>query len=695
MATTNADNPDSLPAGAKWDDEVVASKYDADPDALPDGAKWDDDGPAPRDKSSAFHRALGVGELTATAVGNAIPAAANSAIDLGSRALGFGTGNNHVIPEFHAGQAAQDVVEDVKNSAVGQRVAGAARAADKWVGDNLGDTAQDVLHQAGSVAGDVANIVPVAKGLGALKDTAAAGSVAEAATTPMLAAQNNLQSRMLSSAQSMGAAASAPDLTGASPGTLAAIAKASNPNADAIVRHVRANKYGVQLMEGQATRDPVQYSAEQNSTDPHIAKRINDQNTQLTDALDGIRRDAAPTLVQNDHIENGQIAVDNLKAYDEPIKANIDSAYDAARQASAHGDLQMDGSGFVADANAALKPQSKFRFVPGQVKGILDDVDEAGGKMSLDDYQAYSTQLGNEIAKARAAGDGNAVAAISRVKDALERVQPASTETADAKALFDKARASAKARFDALDADPAYQAAVDDVSLNGVKRGKPSALADTFLDKYALRAPRANLALMMDKLDGDGRQAVAAHTLNAIRNKAVGKTGSVLPSGFSDAFSKYEPKLDLLVPSNTSDSLEELGSVINDAKVAPPGHSVNPSKSGVIINAASGTTKDLLGAALNVKTYGLGMPIVKGIAQRRFVNRSLAPGAGIDTPAPTPPVTGRASGGRVDHEALVNRLFTRWKQAQKESDRVTEPLLTLPDEAITKALRIAQSRATI
>lgn len=50
----------------------------------------------------------------------------------------------------------------------------------------------------------------------------------------------------------------------------------------------------------------------------------------------------------------------------------------------------------------------------------------------------------------------------------------------------------------------------------------------------------------------------------------------------------------------------------------------------------------------------------------------------------------RASGGKVDHEALVNRLIARWKAAKKETDRGTAGLLNVPDETITKALKIAQ-----
>ena len=52
----------------------------------------------------------------------------------------------------------------------------------------------------------------------------------------------------------------------------------------------------------------------------------------------------------------------------------------------------------------------------------------------------------------------------------------------------------------------------------------------------------------------------------------------------------------------------------------------------------------------------------------------------------------RASGGRTgqSHEQLVNRLMTMAKQAKKATDESTEPLLNAPDEAIVKALDVAQ-----
>ena len=51
--------------------------------------------------------------------------------------------------------------------------------------------------------------------------------------------------------------------------------------------------------------------------------------------------------------------------------------------------------------------------------------------------------------------------------------------------------------------------------------------------------------------------------------------------------------------------------------------------------------------------------------------------------------TGRASGGKVDHDALVGRLMDRWHAARKVAKKTTEPLLSVPDPVVAKALEIA------
>jgi len=51
----------------------------------------------------------------------------------------------------------------------------------------------------------------------------------------------------------------------------------------------------------------------------------------------------------------------------------------------------------------------------------------------------------------------------------------------------------------------------------------------------------------------------------------------------------------------------------------------------------------------------------------------------------------RASGGRLDGiEPLVQRLMSKYMQAKKATDKITEPLLNEPDEHIVHALKVAQ-----
>lgn len=449
-----------------------------------------------------------------------------------------------------------------------------------------------------------------------------AGVVGALKPKPVIDTQAAMDAATANSPQSMGAAAAAQRVSSMSPGMQQGFREAVQKtggavNPEAAVNHAEADQHGVHLMEGQATRDATLFSNEQNSTNPAIVKRINDQETQMTDALDEVRRKAAPGFVQNNHIENGQIVVDALKAHDEPVQADIRAKYKALTDANG-GAVPIDPGSFLSTVDSALKKNYLTKSVPPAASELLESL-RAGEPLDFEGFEAARSRL----AEAQREG-GSAGQAARIIRGELEQL-PLSPGAAGLKTLADSARSAAKARFDALEADPAYQAAVDDVS-GGIKRGAPSPLADRFLDKYALgTAPKVNVDTMMSKLDPEARQAVASHTLNAIRKGAITPNGTVSPNGFNSAMQKYSPKLGSLVSGDTAESLDSLGRVITNAKVPPPGHSVNYSKSGVIMNAAQGVGE----AAVNAKTLGLGMPVIKQIANARAVKRALAPGAGL------------------------------------------------------------------
>lgn len=492
-------------------------------------------------------------------------------------------------------------------------------------GGNLIDLPADspsdlvALHAAGEIAGPA----PVA------------GAAARAASTvtrfrPVPSeptAQGIVDAQAANSPQSMGAAPAALPVSTASPELQAAIKQTARQNGgavnlDALKNHWEADQHGVQLTAGQVTRDPAQFSNEQNSTHPILTNRIKEQNQQMTDALDTIRREAAPGSVQNNPIENGQIAVDSLKAYDEPVQADIRAKYKALTDANG-GAVPIDPGQFLGNVDAALKKNYLTNSVPPAAAELLNSV-RAGEPLDFEGFEAARSRLAE--AQRNGGSEGQAARII---RGELEQI-PMSPTAAPLKGLADQARAAAKSRFDALDADPAYQAAVDDVS-NGVRRGEPSALADRFLDKYALgTAPKANVDRMVAKLDPEAQQAVTSHTLSTIRNGAITPNGNVSPNGYNSALQKYAPKLDSLVTPDTRESLESLGRVISNAKVPPSGHFVNYSKSGVIMNAAQDVGKDLVKGVVNAKTFGMGVPVFKGISEANFAKKATAPGAGLD-----------------------------------------------------------------
>ena len=165
-------------------------------------------------------------------------------------------------------------------------------AADTALG-NFSPTLQDVVHNTARVGGDVLNILPLT---GIVKGLAFPREIAEEAapTAESVVSQ-------ASSGQSMGAAATAPNVSQTSAPLKEVIANADPNKIDpvALKNHIEADQHGIQLTKGQATRDPTQFSQEQNSTHPDIVARLNQQNDQMVNAIDDIRREASPTSVGN------------------------------------------------------------------------------------------------------------------------------------------------------------------------------------------------------------------------------------------------------------------------------------------------------------------------------------------------------------------------------------------------------------
>jgi hypothetical protein len=501
----------------------------------------------------------------------------------------------------------------------------------------MGPLRNDPLYQkVAPIVEDIASIAPAA---GAARNVSRAFKTAIPADEIPSAAQSALDKTY--SGQSMGAAGTAPNVASLSPDLQKAVAEASRKtggivNPDALTAHIEASEHGVDLMRGAATRDPDQWSEEYNSTHSDIVARKNANETQMIDAMDKIRRDASPSHVANSARENGQIVLNDLKNFDEPRVQAINDAYKAANdanEAAGKGALTLDPKAAVSQATRALEDREELLPSPGRsILQKIRDAAENGQQIPLKKVETWKTIISDESRKADRAADGSAVKALSDLRDSIEQMSPGSDAAAGVQEKFNAARSLARQRFQDMDADPAYKAAVND----SVPKGHPSPLADTFLDDYALSkgAPKSQIDLMRSKLSEEGQGALASHTLNTIRNQAIGKTGKITPAGFNGALQKYGDKLPSLVAPETQDSLASLARTVERVKSEPPGGTANFTKSGIVARDAMNAIEGLA----NVKTSGaFGYLKDKlNLSENKFARDALKPGAGLEDLKTTP-----------------------------------------------------------
>jgi hypothetical protein len=437
---------------------------------------------------------------------------------------------------------------------------------------------------------------------------------------------------------SMGAAAAAPNLQALSPElrtTLETAAREGTVKRDVATRHIEADTLPVKirLTEGQATQDPVLLSKEQNARgkNPELARVFNEQNQQLIENLDEIRRTSSPNTVWQDHIQNGQTLIDAYKQADAPVRADINAKYQALRDA-AGGDFPVDGQEFVRMADKSLEKQLKSEFVPSQIASQLAKFRD-GKQMTFENFESLRTNLAAEARKADRAGDGNAAQALSVVREQLENL-PLKDGAADLKPLADEARAAAKARFDRLREDPAYRAAVDD----DAAVGELSPLADQFVQKYVIKGKQAHIQKMRENLKDlpEANEVIAGGVLNYIKSKSgvnlYTNEGNFSQAGYNRALSEVMPKIDDLLDEATAEQVQKLGAVARYTQAQPRGSFVN--NSNTFVSAAADHLASTLEGVANVTAGGIPVGTfarkgLQGRAERNFVRKATAPGAGI------------------------------------------------------------------
>lgn len=627
-----------------------------------------------------------------------------------------------------------------------------------------GPLAQTVKERVPQAAEAISAVVPVLRAADAAAPVAASipRTVANAArsyagrplagapaATPAIAstAESILANQVANSPTSMGAAATVPDISNISPNLRSAVVQAGQSGApiplDVLNRHTLADTLPqpegtspLQLRKGQATRDDQQISDEKNmradaDTQGILADSINDQDAKLASSMGEIRRRATPDIVQRSTPEHAQANIDALKTQDNAAVSDIRAKYKALADQNG-GAMPIDTGAVVGQVQQGLSKGFLTKTAANNpvVSEVMDSL-TSGRPMSFEQFENARTNL---AAVQRLGGSDAAAAGI--VHNALENM-PLTQEAQGLKDMADVARNAAKARFQTIEQNPAYEAAINDnvpKDANGLHAiGASSPLADKFMDQYFLgNGPTASRAYVQ-RIKGvmqespDFSQSIEAAALNKLR-AAAGLDEYDVPATtfqigpYRNARNAMNPKADALLSPQSAAHTDQLKQVANDVGYEGKSSSTNRSNTALTLQrfgAVYPSDPTVLGhmadvgadlAAGHAGPVGiLGKRIGQGViknsrnakaaqalkdAKLKFAQDAVAPGAGLSPPAKAAGgsigTIARASGGKVDHDALVERLYQRWKSAKRDTDKSTKGFLGVPDAAIIRALEVAQ-----
>jgi hypothetical protein len=721
------------PTQVQWDDSAPPSS--AQPSIDASKVAWDDEPPvsparpghaAPLRGDSPFEYA---GKSIVGAAENVLSGITGGAGSLADALTGSDPGAHDWAyrPRSDAGKEISQGASELATT-VGHKIAGAT-----GMSQPLRDTLAERLPEA---LGAVSTALPILKGAGSLAGRGLTPKPIAPVISPEDAVANTVSQHFGS------AAAAAPDLSVAPPELKSAISQAAQKtggivNPIALERHLDTAQLPLpegmtplQLRRGQALNDAQQISDEKNlRADPDtqgiLTDSINDQDKKLVASMGEIRQRATPDIVQRDNQEHGQAIIDAIKDQDNRAVLDIRAKYKALADANG-GDLPIDTGATLDKINQKLKKGALRNIAKnnGVISEVMSNL-SSGEPMDFETFENARTQLANEQRKG-----GSDAAAATIVHNALNEM-PLTPEAQGLRDLANVARQAAKARFETIKQNPAYDAAINDNVPKDSRFlhviGAPSPLADKFVDQYALgngtNASEAYINRLKQSVPNPiVGQSIEAATLNKLRDAAgidAYGNGSFKNASYASALKSIAPKQDALLSPDSIEHVQRLGRVsdyVNNE--GGKGNSVNRSGTALALQRFGAqfpktpTVKGQLidyGADAVAGHFGpvgvLGKKIGQSIfsksmearaaqsvkdAKLKFAQDATQAGAGLDS-AVTAPRPQRASGGKVEKnvDVLVERLIKRWREAKKATDASTKPLLRLPDSTVVKALDIA------
>lgn len=542
-------------------------------------------------------------------------------LDALTSAIGMGPVTQPVAPEKGGHQLMYNIGSGIPSSMVGGGGAVAPGMAGTAAGAIAGQAGADPAMQA------VVSLL-ASHGASKLMEPPAPSQAKEVKESTPQEKLNEAASK-----QSMGAAGAAVDLDKLSPdlknAVTAAVQKTGGAvNPEVLARRIQADSLPVKvpMSEGQALGDARIISMERNDRGrtPGAVEAYESQNKALTENLKAFRDMAGEDVFSTNPVEHGDTLIAKYKAIDDARNADITQKYQALQDA-AGGDFPIDTQALNTNVIAALKKKLATNNAPSDVMSALDEA-ASSGKMSLEDFENLRSTLAREQ---RTNSKGEVRYASGVIRNEIEKI-PLQPGAEQLKGLADTARAAARERFQALEADPAYKASVEETV-------SPDAFVSKFITgkgAYATREQAANMAKAMAD-DPTAQQTLKVAVLDHLRQSAgidPAYNGNFSQAGYNKALNALSPRIEFFLDPALVEHTHNLGDVARYSQFQPSGSFVN--NSNTFVSAAADKAKFAAEKAVNMSIPGLDLGTmarerIESAAAARRVKKTWDPGAGL------------------------------------------------------------------
>jgi len=376
----------------------------------------------------------------------------------------------------------------------------------------------------------------------------------------------------------------------------------------------------VLLTKGQALQDPTRISRERNERgfkEP-LVERFNEQNKSLLKNAELMKDQVAPDVFTTDHVENASNLIESVNQIKKNNTKATQDAYKALEDA-AGGKFPVDSKTFGENARAVLDAGDESEFLPATIKSKIDAYAK-GKEMNFNQFENLRTQIARETRRAQAAQDGNAVHALSLVRQELENL-PMPGASAELKELADTARNAAKADFDLERNNKLYNSIVNE-----------SADTKDFIPKTVIRSNNKDFGDTLALLQNDpiALQHLRSGTMDYIIRQSTDASGNFKSAKFGDFIENLDlnKRLNPLFGTEAAETLRKIAKTGKLIEAQPKGAFVNNSNTLV---GALPVVKQLATTALERNIPGLKTAgqVYFNVKNAKDIKETLEPGAGV------------------------------------------------------------------